>query len=107
MVADKVVSVEKYLNPPPRYTEASLIKKMELLGIGRPSTYANIIETILNKNYVQKKDIEGRKIDGESFVLEKSDVKKSVIKISIGAEKKKLIPTEIGKVNFGVFREKF
>jgi DNA topoisomerase-1 len=107
MVADKVVSVEKYLNPPPRYTEASLIKKMELLGIGRPSTYANIIETILNKNYVQKKDIEGRKIDGESFVLEKGDVKKNVIKISIGAEKKKLIPTEIGKVTLGFLEKNF
>jgi DNA topoisomerase-1 len=107
MVADKVVAVEKYLNPPPRYTEASLIKKMEMLGIGRPSTYANIIETILNKNYVQKKDIEGRKIDGESFVLEKGDVKKSVVKISIGAEKKKLIPTDIGKVTLGFLEKNF
>mgnify|MGYP000633622710 CR=1 FL=1 len=82
---NKITSTEKYKNPPPRYTEASLIKKMELLGIGRPSTYANIIDTILDRNYVEKKDVDGKKVDTCEFTYvnnnkNKDEITKKVIK---------------------------
>ena len=106
---NKITINEKYKNPPPRYTEASLIKKMELLGIGRPSTYANIIETILDRNYVEKKDIDGKKVDTSEFtyVNNKNEITKKVIKTSIGAEKKKMIPTEIGKITLEFLEKNF
>ena len=108
---NKITSTEKYKNPPPRYTEASLIKKMELLGIGRPSTYANIIDTILDRNYVEKKDVDGKKVDTCEFTYvskdNKKEITKKVIKISIGAEKKKMIPTEIGKITLEFLEKNF
>ena len=107
---NKITSTEKYKNPPSRYTEASLIKKMELLGIGRPSTYTNIIETILDRNYVEKKDIEGKKVDSSEFTYvnnNKKEITKKNIKISIGAEKKKMIPTEIGKITLEFLEKNF
>ena len=111
---NKITSTEKYKNPPPRYTESSLIKKMELLGIGRPSTYANIIETILDRNYVEKKDIEGKKVDTCEFTYinknndkTKNEINKKNIKISIGAEKKKMVPTEIGKITLEFLEKNF
>jgi DNA topoisomerase-1 len=117
---NKITSTEKYKNPPPRYTEASLIKKMELLGIGRPSTYANIIDTILDRNYVEKKDVDGKKVDTCEFTYvnkkdtnkdtnkdSKNEITKKVIKISIGAEKKKMIPTEIGKITLEFLEKNF
>lgn len=111
---NKITSTEKYKNPPPRYTESSLIKKMELLGIGRPSTYANIIETILDRNYVEKKDIEGKKVDTCEFTYinknndkSKNEINKKIIKISIGAEKKKMVPTEIGKITLDFLEKNF
>ena len=116
---NKITSTEKYKNPPPRYTESSLIKKMELLGIGRPSTYANIIDTILDRNYVEKKDIDGKKVDTCEFTyvnnkkdkdkneITKNEITKKVIKTSIGAEKKKMIPTEIGKITLEFLEKNF
>jgi DNA topoisomerase-1 len=114
---NKITITEKYKNPPPRYTESSLIKKMELLGIGRPSTYANIIDTILDRNYVEKKDIEGKKVDTNEFTYvnkdgknnnnNKNEITKKVIKTSIGAEKKKMIPTEIGKITLEFLEKNF
>ena len=114
---NKITITEKYKNPPPRYTESSLIKKMELLGIGRPSTYANIIDTILDRNYVEKKDIEGKKVDTNEFTYvnkdgknnnnNKNEITKKVIKTSIGSEKKKMIPTEIGKITLDFLEKNF
>jgi DNA topoisomerase-1 len=107
---NKITSTEKYKNPPPRYTESSLIKKMELLGIGRPSTYANIIDTILDRNYVEKKDVDGKKVDTCEFTYvnkDKKEITKKVIKTSIGAEKKKMIPTEIGKITLDFLEKNF
>ena len=94
---DKITSTEKYQNAPPRYTESSLIKKMEKNGVGRPSTYASIIETIIERKYVEKKDVIGKKIDTLSYFLEKTKViKVKKETITHGGEKKKLVPSDIG-----------
>jgi DNA topoisomerase-1 len=93
---NKITSTEKNQIPPPRYTESSLIKKMEKIGIGRPSTYSNIIETIIERKYVEKKDIKGKKVDITVSILEKDNIKNKVESITFGAEKKKLVPTDLG-----------
>jgi len=92
----KISCLEKYSNPPLRYTEASLIKKMEKAGIGRPSTYASIMETIIERKYVEKKDIKGKKLDIINIILEKNNIKEKKDNITMGGEKKKLIPTDLG-----------
>ena len=92
----KISSLEKYSTPPLRYTEASLIKKMEKAGIGRPSTYTSIIETIMERKYVQKKDIKGKKIDIVNIILEKDNIKEKKDNLTLGGEKKKLVPTDLG-----------
>lgn len=92
----KITSSEKYETPPPRYNEASLIKKMEKIGIGRPSTYSNIIETIIDRKYVEKKDIKGKKIEIDIYTLEKNEIKNKKESITFGGEKKKLAPTPLG-----------
>lgn len=93
----KITSTEKNKTPPSRYTEASLIKQMEKIGIGRPSTYSNIIETIIERKYVEKKDIKGIKIDINILILEKNNIKNKKENIVFGAEKKKIVPTDLGK----------
>jgi len=92
----KIICSEKYSNPPSHYTESSIIKKMEKIGIGRPSTYSSIIETILDKKYVEKKDIKGVKVNININILEKDKIKNKKDDITIGAEKKKLVPTDLG-----------
>lgn len=93
----KIVSQEKFQQPPPRYSEASIIKKMEKLGIGRPSTYASIIDTIMTRNYVKKDNVEGIKKEIIILTLEGNKIIEKEDKVSIGSEKNKLIPTNIGK----------
>jgi DNA topoisomerase-1 len=92
----KITCIEKYQNPPARYNEASLIKKMEKSGIGRPSTYANIMETLIDRKYLEKKNINGVKKNAKSFTLHKDDIKTKTDEVTIGAEKKKLVVTELG-----------
>lgn len=96
--ATRVEGMERFTQAPARYTEASLVKKLEELGIGRPSTYAPTINTIISRNYVVKEGKEGveRKY---GFILLNSDGIKEEVKTEItGAEKSKLFPTDIGKV---------
>lgn len=92
----EMVATERYSRPPARYTEASLVKKLEELGIGRPSTYAPTISTIQNRGYVLKEDRDGKQREYRVLKLNAGNIlteKKTEI---TGAEKSKLFPTDIG-----------
>lgn len=91
-------ATERFSRPPARYTEASLVKKLEELGIGRPSTYAPTISTIQNRGYVVKEDRDGRSRSFSCLSLKDNAVKKQVRTEVTGAEKAKLFPTDIGEV---------
>ncbi|MCR9011337.1 type I DNA topoisomerase [Gabonibacter chumensis] len=94
----KIEAIEQYTMHPPRYTEASLVKKMETLGIGRPSTYAPTITTIQNRGYIIKESREGIERQIQNFELKGNDIKKYTLTRLFGSEKKKLFPSDIGMV---------
>ncbi len=89
---------EKFTQRPARFTEASLVKKLEELGIGRPSTYAPTISTVQNRGYVVKEDRPGTERKYNYLVLTNGDIKEEVKTETFGAEKSKLFPTDIGLV---------
>ena len=91
-------AIERFTRPLPRYTEASLVKKLEELGIGRPSTFAPTISTIQKRGYVEKREKEGVKRDYTVFVLEHDHISKNTESETVGAEKGKLFPTDLGLV---------
>ena len=95
---DEMTATEKYPNSPPRYTEASLVKKLEELGIGRPSTYAPTISTIQKRNYVVKEDREGTPRNYAVLSLKNAEIKAEQKTEMTGTEKNKLFPTDIGTV---------
>ena len=91
-------ATERYSRPPARYTEASLVKKLEELGIGRPSTYAPTISTVQNRGYVVKEDREGKTRNYQVLSLKEGQISKLSKTENTGAEKAKLFPTDIGAI---------
>ncbi|WP_282456598.1 topoisomerase C-terminal repeat-containing protein [Chitinophaga sedimenti] len=91
-------ATERFTRPSPRYTEASLVKKLEELGIGRPSTYAPTITTIQKRAYVEKRDKEGVKREFRILILKSDKIEKTADTENTGAEKAKLFPTDLGMI---------
>jgi DNA topoisomerase-1 len=98
LTAQQIQATERFSRPPARYTEASLVKKLEELGIGRPSTYAPTISTVQNRGYVVKEDRDGKTRSFCVFTLADGNLKKETKTEITGAEKSKLFPTDIGGV---------
>ena len=96
--SDEINAIERFSHHPPRYTEASLVKKMEELGIGRPSTYAPTISTIQKRGYVEKKSTEGKKQSYRFGTMKDNTIAWLDKTENTGAEKNKLFPTDIGVV---------
>ena len=95
---ESIAASEKYTQHPPRYSEASLVKKLEELGIGRPSTYASTVSTITTRGYIIKGDKPGSMQEVCTLTLKDGAVRRSVRQEKVGAEKKKLLPENIGMV---------
>ncbi len=94
----EITATERFTHHPARYTEASLVKKLEELGIGRPSTYAPTISTVQKRNYVEKTDREGSPRNFTMLTFEGTKITKDIKTENTGAEKSKLFPTDIGMV---------
>jgi DNA topoisomerase-1 len=91
-------ATERYSRAAARYTEASLVKKLEELGIGRPSTYAPTISTIINRNYVEKGNLDGQERSYTQLTLQSGKVGEKLLKENTGSDKGKLVPTDIGTI---------
>jgi len=95
---NSIVAIERFSRPPYRFTEASLVKKLEELGIGRPSTYAPTISTIQNRNYIEKGTVEGQERIYNLLTLSANNLKETEQTEKFGSDKGKLVPTDIGMI---------
>ena len=105
--ADCITATQRFTQQPPRYTEASLVKKLEELGIGRPSTYAPTISTIQNRDYVEKGEKKGSERKYEIVELKSGKISTKQKTENTGADKGKLIPTDVGMVVNDFLQEYF
>lgn len=93
-----ITATERYTKPPYRFTEASLVKRLEELGIGRPSTYAPTISTIQRREYIVKGTVEGKERKYSQYLLDNGSVKEIELSEKVGSDKGKLVPTDIGNI---------
>lgn len=98
LINNYIIATERFSRPPARYTEASLVKKLEELGIGRPSTYAPTISTIINRNYVEKGSFEGQERSYQQLLLKDGKLTGQELTENVGSDKGKLVPTDIGTI---------
>jgi len=103
----KIVARQSFSKPPARYTEGSLVKKLEELGIGRPSTYASIMSAIQARGYVEKGESEGEPREVVQLTLEKKQLKREIVTEKTGSTKGKLVPTPIGELLAGFLTDNF
>lgn len=104
---ETITATQRFSRPPSRYVEASLVKKLEELGIGRPSTYAPTISTIQKRGYVEKPEREGMKRNYTVLELKKEEIKSEIKSETTGKEKNKLAPTDIGIVVTDFLKQHF
>ena len=96
--AEEITATQRFSRPPARFTEAALVKNLEEMGIGRPSTYAPTISTIQQRGYIVKESRDGRERPYKEYVLKNGTLKSSTKKEITGAEKNKLFPTDMGMI---------
>lgn len=107
LTRNSIQATERYSRPKPRFTEASLVKELEENGIGRPSTYAPTISTIMKRGYVEKSDLEGTVRPYFQLTLEGNDISEKTLTEKTGADKGKLMPTDIGSVVTDFLKDNF
>lgn len=105
--AQEIIAHQTFAKPQARYTEGSLVKKLEELGIGRPSTYASIMTAIQARGYVVKGESEGEEREVVELRLKDNNIKRSVVTEKYGSDKGKLIPTPIGELVAGFLVDNF
>lgn len=94
----EIKATQRYTRPPARFTEASLVKRLEELGIGRPSTYAPTISTVQKRGYVVKDEIDGKSRSYDVLTLKNDEIVSEKLNENYGADKNKLHPSDIGRV---------